>query len=131
MVSFKSISYFGNPKIEPEDSASQASEKLGKLEVKKGSSSTVIKLSRISSIAEARVKDAARRAVLLAEASVLEERGILDQQELNLKIRKRELELKTELAKFNAKERAYDAMAGSRVSSMKPKPNPLIQTELT
>ena len=61
----------------------------------------------------------------------MEERGILDQQELNLNIGKRELELKTELAKFNAKERAYDAMAGSRVSSMKPKPNPLIQTELT
>ena len=43
----KALVTFGNPKIEPEDSASQASEKLGKLEVKKGSSSTVIKLSRI------------------------------------------------------------------------------------
>ena len=97
--------------------------------VKKGSSSTVSKLSRISSIAEARAKDAARRAPLLAEASVMEEREILDPQELNWKRRKRELELKTELAKLDAKERAYDAKAGSRVSSMKPKSIPLIQTD--
>ena len=46
-----------------------------------------------------------------------------------MKRRKRELELKTELAKLDAKERAYDAMAGSRVSSMKPKSIPLIQTD--
>ena len=58
----------------------------------------------------------------------MEKREILDQQELNLKRRKRELELKTELAKLDAKERAYDAMAGSRVSSMKQKSIPLIQT---
>ena len=125
----KELVTFGNPGIEPEDSASQVNEKSGKLGVKKGSSSTVSKLSRISSIAEARAKDAARRAALLAEASVMEEREILDQQELNLKRRKRELELKTELAKLDAKERAYDAMAGSRVSSMKPKSIPLIQTD--
>ena len=111
----KELVTFGNLGIEPEDSASQVSEKSGKLEVKKGSSSTVSKLSRISSIAEARAKDAARRAALLAEASVMEEREILDQQELNLKRRKRKLDLKTELAKLDAKERAYDAMAGSRI----------------
>ena len=74
--------------------------------MKKESSSTVSKLSRISSIAEARAKNVARRAALLAEASVMEEREILDQQELNLERRKRELELKTELAKLDAKERA-------------------------
>ena len=71
--------------------------------MKRGSSSTVSKLSRISSIAEARAKDAARRAALLAEASVMVEREILDQQELNLKKGKRELELKTEIAKLDAK----------------------------
>ena len=43
---------FGNHGIKSEDSASQVSEKSGKLRVKKGSSSTVSKLSRISSIAE-------------------------------------------------------------------------------
>ena len=59
----------------------------------------------------------------------MEETEILDQQELNLKKRKRELELKTELAILDAEERAYDAMAGSRVSSMKPKSIPLIQTD--
>ena len=95
----KELVTFGDPEIEPEDSTSQVSEKSGKLGVKKGGSSTV-KLSRISSVAEARAKDAARRAALLAEASVMEKREILDQQELNLKKRKRELELKTELAKF-------------------------------
>ena len=98
--------------------------------MKKGSSSSVSKLSRITSIAETRAKDAARRGALLAEASVMEGREILDQQELNLKRRKREPELKTELAKLDAKERAYDAMAGSRVSSMKPKSIPLIQTDI-
>ena len=127
--SSKELVTFGNPGIEPEDSASQVSKKSGRLRAKKGSSSTVPKLSRISSIAEARAKDVARRAALLAEASLMEEREILDQQELNLKRRKRELELKTELAKLDAKERAYDAMAGSRVSSMKPKSNPLMQTD--
>ena len=35
----------------------------------------------------------------------------------------------TELAKLDAKERAYDAMAGSQVSSMRPKPIPLTQTD--
>ena len=117
----KGLVTFGNPGIEPEDSASQVSEK--------GSSSTVPKLSRVSSIAEARAKDAARRAALLAEASVMEERESLDQQELKLKRRKRELEFKTELAKLDAKEREYDAMAGSQVSSTKPKSIPLIQTD--
>ena len=39
------------------------------------------------------------------------------------------MKLKTELAKLEAKERAYDAMAGSRVPSMKPKSIPLIQTD--
>ena len=72
--------------------------------MKKGSSSVVSKLSRISSVAETRAKDAARRAALLAEASVMEEREILEQQLLNLKKRKRELELKTELEKLDAKE---------------------------
>ena len=96
---------------------------------KKGSSSAVSKLSRISSIAEARAKDAARRAALLAEVSIMKEREILDRQELNMKRRKRELELKTEFAKVDAKERAYDGMAGSQVSSMKPKSIPLIQTD--
>ena len=91
----KELVTFRNPGIEPEDSASQVSEKSGRLGVKKGSSSTVSKLSRISSIAEARAKDDARRAALLAEASVMEEREIPDQQELNLKRRKRELELKS------------------------------------
>ena len=125
----KELVTFWNPGIEPEDSASHVSDKSGRLGVKKGSSSTVSKLSRISSIAEVRAKDAARRAALLAEASIMEEREILDQQELNLKRRKRELKLQTELAKLDAKERAYDAMAGSRVSSMKPKSIPLIQTD--
>ena len=125
----KELVTFGNPGIEPEDSASQVSEKSGRLGVKKGSSSTVSKLFRISSIAEERAKNVARRAALLAEASVMNEREILDQQELNLKRRKRELELKTELGKLDAKERAYDAMAGSGVSSMKPKSIPLIQTD--
>ena len=115
---------FGNPGIEPEDSASQVIEKLG---VKKGSSGAVSKLSRVSSIAEERAKDVARRADLLAEASIMEEREILDQPELNFKKRKSEFELKTELAKLDAKERAYDAMAG--VSSMKPRPIPSIQTD--
>ena len=55
----KELVTFGNSGIEPEDSASQVSEKSGRLGVKKGSSSTVSKLSRISSIAEARSKDAA------------------------------------------------------------------------
>ena len=59
----------------------------------------------------------------------MEEREILDQQEVNLNKTKRELELKTELAKLDAKERAYDVMAGSRVSSMKPKSIPMIQTD--
>ena len=46
-----------------------------------------------------------------------------------MKKRKRELELNTELAKLDAKERTYDAMTGSQVSSMKPKSIPLIQTD--
>ena len=94
----KTLVTFGNLEIGPEDSDSQVSERSRKLGVKKGSSSTVSKCSRISSIAKARTRDAARRAALSAEASVMEEREILDQQELNLKKRKRELELKTELA---------------------------------
>ena len=106
----KELATLENPEIEREDFAS---EKSGKLGVKKGSSSAVSKLSRVSSIAEARAKDAARRAALLAEACIMEEREILDQQELNLKKRKREFELKTELAKLDTKKRAYDAMAGS------------------
>ena len=109
----KELVTFGNPGIEPEDSASQVSEKSGRLGVKQGSSSTLSKLSKISSITEAKAKDAARWAALLAEASIMREREILDQRELNLKRRKRELELTTELAKLDAKERAYDAMAGS------------------
>ena len=67
----KELVTFGNPTIEQEDSSSQASEKSGKLGVKKGSSNTVPILSRISSIAEARAKNAARRAALLAEASLI------------------------------------------------------------
>ena len=122
----KELVTFGNPGIQPEDSANQVSEKSGQLEVKKGRSSAVSKLSRVSSVAEARAKDAARRTALLAEASVMEEREILGQQEQNLERRKRELELKTVLAKLDAKERAYDAMAERRMSSMKPKSNPLI-----
>ena len=62
----KELVTFGYLEIEPEDSASQVSEKSGKLRVKKGSSSTVSKLSRISSIAETRAKDEARWAALLA-----------------------------------------------------------------
>ena len=62
----KELVTFGNPEIEPEYSASQVSEKSGKLGVKKVSSSTVSKLSSISSIAEARAKDAARRAALFS-----------------------------------------------------------------
>ena len=109
----KELVTFENSEIKPEDSAIQVSEKSRKLGVKKGSSSTASKLSRISFIAETRDKGATRRAALLAEASVMEGRKILYQQELNLKKRKRELELKTELAKLEAKKRAYDAMAGS------------------
>ena len=69
----KELVTFGNPEIEQEDSASQVIEKSGKLGVKKGSSSIVSKFSRISSIAEARTKDAVRRAALLAETSIMEE----------------------------------------------------------
>ena len=93
----KELVTFGNPEIGQEDSASQVSEKSGKLGVKKGSLSAVSKLLMVSSIAEARAKDAARRAALSAEASVMEEREILDQQELNLKKRKRTLNLRLSL----------------------------------
>ena len=75
----KELVTFGNPEIRPEGSSSQVSERSGKFGVKKGSSSAVSKLSRISSIAEARAKDAAKRAALLAEESVMEEMEILEQ----------------------------------------------------
>ena len=52
----KEVVTFGNPEIGPEGSASQVSERSRKLGSRKGSSSAVSKMSRISYFAEARGK---------------------------------------------------------------------------
>ena len=105
-----------NPvEIHPEDSVSNVGSRVrskrSSHRSKKGSaiSSRVSSRasSRVSSISAAKAKAAAKRAVLQAEAANLERFHALRKEELSLHLRKKALELQTEIEKAQAEELVY------------------------
>ena len=78
-------------------------------------------VSQVSSVSQstvsARARAAARRAALEVEAAALRDRRALEQEELLLRYRREELELRTEMAKVSAEERAYAESEGRQGSS--------------
>ena len=64
--------------------------------------------SRASSVSSERVKLAAEKAAMIAEVSLLQESGSLAQERLRLEHQEKLLELRTEIAKTEAKERVYE-----------------------
>lgn len=94
----------GNINIRPEDSVSNiGSERSSKRSVVSRASS---RLSNRSA-ASAKVKAAARKAILEAEAAALQRLNALQEEELRLQQRMRQLELQTNIAKAEAEEKAY------------------------
>ena len=86
---------------------------------KKGDNASVTSSrSKSSSIASAKAKVAAKKASLLAEAAAMAERRNLEREELLLKQKKRDLEIKVEIAKADAEEHAYsDIEIGEKVAA--------------
>ena len=91
--------------VRPEDSVSNIGSRAGS------------RVSHASSISAARAKAAAKRAALEAEATNLESLEEIQREELRLQMKKRQLQLKTELAKAQAEELAYIEAESSQVGS--------------
>jgi len=66
--------------------------------------------TKTSSIGSAKLKIAAKKAALLAEAASLHERRSLEIEELQLQQKRRELDVKVELAKADAEENVYSEL---------------------
>ena len=115
-----------NSQINPEDSASQiGSRAISKSSARKSRRSSHSGSNRncTSSLAFARVKEAARTAELEAEAAVLEKRRSLEEQKLRLQERLQErLALETELAKSKAKEQVLSSIMEVAPCSFVPNP---------
>lgn len=89
----------GNINIRPEDSVSNiGSERSSRRSVLSRASSR----SSNRSAASAKVKAAARKAILEAEAAALQRLNALQEEELRLQQRMRQLELQTNIAKAEA-----------------------------
>ena len=75
------------------------------------------KVSRASAISAARAKASAKRATLEAEAVSLQNLEEIQREELKLQFERKQLELKTELAKAHAEELAYSEAESSQVGN--------------
>ena len=71
------------------------------------SSAVSSKASRSSSVSAGKARVAARRAVLQAEAANLESFQAIQREELGLQLKRKALELRTEIAKAEAEELVY------------------------
>ena len=97
--------------IAPSDSisnvGSRADSKHSRTSRRSRSSSVRSKESTTSSVLSARAKAAAKRAMLEAEATKFEDWQALKKEELALQLKRKALELQTEIAKAQAEELAY------------------------
>ena len=96
--------------LHPEDSVSNAGSRASSKFSRRSKKASTIgsrTSSRASSISAAKVKAAAKRAVLQAEAANLERFHALQNEELSLQQRRRALELQTEIGKARAEELVY------------------------
>ena len=92
----------GSPK--PEDSVSRISRRVSD---RLKCSLVTSKASLSSSVSAAKAKAAARRAVLKAEAANLKSFQAIQKEEFRLQLKKKALELRTEIAKAEAEELLY------------------------
>ena len=89
--------------LNPEDSVSKAGSRAVFKHARRSKPSSVgSRGSSVSSVSAARVKATAKRAMLEAEAANLEKFHAIQKEELNLQLRKKALELQTEIAKVPA-----------------------------
>ena len=103
--------------VQPSDSISQIGSKVRGERVHLSRTTSVFghsrvlncsRSSRASSVSSERVKLAAEKAAMIAEVSLLQESGSLAQERLRLEHQEKLLELRTEIAKTEAKERVYE-----------------------
>ena len=91
-----------NSEVQPDDSVSNVgSENYSRLSLRSRAS------SRSSTRSSASAKVRAKRAVIEAEVALIQRLCAIEEEELRLQQRKRQLELQTNLAKAEAEERAY------------------------
>ena len=90
--------------VAPEDSISVVDSRAGSTSSRRSRTSSLIS---IRSSASAKVRAAARKATLEAEAAALERLYAIQKEELRLRQRKKQLELQTSIGKAAAEERAY------------------------
>ena len=90
--------------VRPEDSISIADSRASSTSSRRSRTSS---LSSTRSSASAKARAAARKATLEAEAAALERLYAIQEEELRLRQRKKQLELQTSIAKAAAEERAY------------------------
>ena len=111
-----------NDDIRPEDSVSQAGAAPRQTD---GTSHVGSRISRTSSVTSERAKAAACKAALLAEAAAMKEQQQLALEELNLQHKRKELEMRINIAKADAEENAYrelDSEVAFNTSKRKPLP---------
>ena len=109
--------------VTPADSISNAGTSAGsKHSCCSISRSVLSKGSAASSVSSARVKAAARRAILEAEATNLDKLQAIQREELALQMRKKAVELQTEIAKAQAEELVY-AQAEANYEGTLPEPD--------
>ena len=101
--------------INPDDSASVVASKDDSRESKSHCSRSSRGSSR-SSVSSTRVKLAAKRAGLEAERAAIRERQCLEQEEFLLIQKKEQLELKVQIAKTEAQEKAYAYAQGDTMN---------------
>ncbi|CAB4008814.1 Hypothetical predicted protein [Paramuricea clavata] len=104
-----------NADIRPEDSVSNAGSHDGS---RLSTCSRASSKSSIRSSASAKSNTAARKAILKAEAAALERLYAIQEEELHLQQRKRQLELQTSIAKANAEERVYAAAQAEAMNNL-------------
>ena len=104
--------------IAPSDSISNVGSRASSKHSRRSRSSSVrSKESTTSSVLSARAKAAAKKAMLEAEATKFEDWQALKKEELALQLKRKALELQTEIAKAQAEELAYaQAENGDRKS---------------
>ena len=101
------------PELKPEDSVSNVGSRAS-TKLSRRSGSVTSRASRASSISAAKTKAAAKRAVLEAEAANLERIQAIQREELSLQMKRKQVELQTEIAKAQAEEHVYaEAEAGA------------------
>ena len=94
--------------LNPEDSISNAGSRAVSKHTRRSKPSSVgSRGSSASSVSAAPVKATAKRAMLEAEAANLEKFNEIQKEELNLQLRKKALELQTEIAKVQAEELTF------------------------